>query len=114
MTGTGELDVFERGNHCQIDLFPGKRLENPYSGNVVDICPVGALTSKPYAFHARSWELRKTESVDAMDAVGAAIRVDTRGNEVMRIMPRLNEDVNEEWLSDRSRFACDGLRRQRR
>ena len=83
------------------------------SGNVVDLCPVGALTSKPYAFMARPWELRKTESIDVFDAVGSNIRVDTRGGEVMRILPRLNEDVNEEWLADKSRFACDGLKRQR-
>lgn len=83
------------------------------SGNVIDLCPVGALTSKPYAFVARSWELKKTETIDVMDAVGSNIRVDARGSEVMRVLPRLNEDVNEEWISDKTRFACDGLRRQR-
>jgi NADH-quinone oxidoreductase subunit G len=80
---------------------------------VIDLCPVGALTSKPYAFNARPWELTKTESVDVMDAVGSAIRVDSRGREVLRILPRLNEDVNEEWISDKTRFAVDGLKRQR-
>ncbi len=76
-------------------------------------CPVGALTSKPYAFQARPWELKKTETIDVMDAVGANIRIDARGNEVMRVLPRLNEDVNEEWIDDRTRFSYDGLKRQR-
>ena len=83
------------------------------SGNVVDLCPVGALTSKPYAFNARPWELTKTESIDVMDALGSNIRIDTRSGEVLRVLPRLNEDVNEEWLGDKSRYACDGLKRQR-
>ena len=83
------------------------------SGNVIDLCPVGALTSKPYAFVARPWELTKTESIDVMDAVGSNIRIDARGNEVLRILPRLHENVNEEWISDKTRFACDGLSRQR-
>ena len=82
-------------------------------GNVVDLCPVGALTSKPYAFAARPWELNKTESIDVMDAVGSAIRIDTRGREVMRILPRVNDDVNEEWISDKTRHVVDGLRTQR-
>ncbi len=82
-------------------------------GNVVDLCPVGALTSKPYAFAARPWELNKTESIDVMDAVGSAIRIDTRGREVMRILPRVNDDVNEEWISDKTRHVVDGLRSQR-
>ena len=82
-------------------------------GNVVDLCPVGALTSKPYAFAARPWELGKTESIDVMDALGSAIRVDTRGREVMRILPRVNEAVNEEWISDKTRHVVDGLRTQR-
>jgi NADH-quinone oxidoreductase subunit G len=83
------------------------------SGNLVDVCPVGALTSKPYAFNARPWELRKINSIDVMDAVGSNIRVDARGREVMRVLPRLHEDVNEEWIADKTRHACDGLRRQR-
>lgn len=82
-------------------------------GNVIDLCPVGALTSKPYAFKARPWELTKVDSVDVMDAVGSAIRVDVKGREVMRIMPRLNESINEEWISDKTRFIWDGLRSQR-
>src|SRR3978361_740548 len=82
-------------------------------GNVIDLCPVGALTSKPFAFQARPWELSKTESIDVMDAVGSAIRVDSRGREVMRILPRVNEAVNEEWISDKTRFVWDGLRTQR-
>ena len=80
---------------------------------MVDLCPVGALTSKPYAFAARPWELNKTESIDVMDALGSAIRVDTRGREVMRILPRINDDVNEEWISDKTRHVVDGLRTQR-
>ena len=90
-----------------------KALASELSGNLIDICPVGALTSKPYAFVARPWELTKTDSVDVLDAVGAAIRIDSRGAEVLRVLPRLNEDVNEEWLADKSRFAVDGLRRRR-
>ncbi len=83
------------------------------SGNVIDLCPVGALTSKPYAFTARPWETRKTESVDVMDAIGSNIIVTHRTNEVLRILPRMNEDINEEWISDKSRFAYDGLKNQR-
>ncbi|MEJ2122693.1 MAG: molybdopterin-dependent oxidoreductase, partial [Alphaproteobacteria bacterium] len=90
-----------------------RSLTSELSGNVIDLCPVGALTSKPYAFTARSWELKRTESVDVLDAVGSNIRVDTRGSEVMRVLPRLNEDINEEWISDKTRFAYDGLKRQR-
>ncbi len=88
-------------------------LTSELQGNVIDLCPVGALTSKPYAFTARPWELKKTESIDVMDALGSSIRVDVRGREVMRILPRNHDDVNEEWLADRSRFVWDGLRRQR-
>ena len=83
------------------------------SGNVIDLCPVGALTSKPYAFTARPWETRKTESIDVMDALGSNIVLSTRGGDVLRVLPRVNEEVNEEWLSDKSRFAYDGLKRQR-
>ena len=86
-------------------------LGSELSANIIDLCPVGALTSKPYAFVARPWELRKTESVDVLDAVGSNIRVDARGAQVLRVLPRLNEDVNEEWISDKTRFAVDGLRR---
>lgn len=83
------------------------------SGNLVDLCPVGALTSKPYAFTARPWELKSTESIDVLDGVGSNIRVDSRGLEVMRILPRVNEDINEEWINDKTRYAFDGLKRQR-
>ncbi len=88
-------------------------LSSELQGNLVDLCPVGALTSKPYAFAARPWELTKTQSIDVMDAVGSAIRVDTRGREVMRILPRVNEAINEEWISDKTRHVVDGLRMQR-
>src|SRR5262249_44177548 len=97
----------------EITTYLEKAFASELSGNVVDLCPVGALTSKPYAFVARPWELRKTESIDVMDAQGCNIRVDARGPEVLRVLPRLNEEVNEEWISDKARHACDGLRRQR-
>ncbi|MBL8707255.1 MAG: NADH-quinone oxidoreductase subunit G [Rhodospirillales bacterium] len=113
VAGVEELGALGRGEHMEITTYLEKALASEVSANVIDLCPVGALTSRPYAFNARPWELRKTESVDVMDAVGAAIRVDTRGREVMRVLPRLNEDVNEEWISDKSRYACDGLKRQR-
>jgi NADH-quinone oxidoreductase subunit G len=112
IAGVDEIGMLHRGEHAEITTLE-QAIHSELSGNVIDLCPVGALTSKPYAFAARSWELTKTESVDVMDAVGSNIRVDARGNEVMRVLPRLNEDVNEEWISDKSRFACDGLLRQR-
>ena len=84
-------------------------MESELSGNVIDLCPVGALTSKPYVFEARPWELKKTESIDVMDAVGSNIRIDTYGWEVKRILPKINESINEEWISDKTRYACDGL-----
>ena len=102
-----------RGEHAEITTYLEKSLDSELSANVIDLCPVGALTSKPYAFVSRPWELAKTESIDVLDAVGAAIRVDARQTEVLRVLPRLNEDVNEEWLADKSRYACDGLMRQR-
>jgi NADH-quinone oxidoreductase subunit G len=108
-----ELGLTGRGEDVEIGTYVGNALTSEMSGNMIDLCPVGALTSKPFAFNARSWELRKTESVDVMDAVGSSIRVDARGSEVMRILPRLNEEVNEEWISDKTRFAYDGLKRQR-
>ncbi|MEE8516357.1 MAG: molybdopterin-dependent oxidoreductase, partial [Alphaproteobacteria bacterium] len=111
--GVEEIGVFGRGEDMEIASYVGRAVTSELSGNIIDLCPVGALTSKPYAFTARSWELVKTESVDVLDAVGSAIRVDARGDEVMRILPRINEDVNEEWISDKTRFAYDGLRRQR-
>ncbi|MCP5367438.1 MAG: NADH-quinone oxidoreductase subunit G [Hyphomicrobiales bacterium] len=113
VAGVPELGATARGENTEVGTYVEKALTSELSGNIIDLCPVGALTNRPFAFSARSWELRKTESIDAMDAVGSNIRIDSRGTEVMRIMPRLNEDVNEEWLGDRSRFACDGLKRQR-
>ena len=113
VAGVEELGMISRGEDAEITTYLEKSLTSELSGNVIDLCPVGALTSKPYAYNARPWELRKTESIDVMDAMGAAIRVDAKGSGVMRIMPVLNEEVNEEWLSDKSRFIWDGLARQR-
>ena len=113
VAGVPELGMLGRGEHAEITTYLEKALDSELSANVIDLCPVGALTSKPYAFVSRPWELSKTESVDVLDAVGAAIRVDSRQTEVLRVLPRLNEDVNEEWLADKSRYACDGLMRQR-
>ncbi|MFL2770346.1 MAG: NADH-quinone oxidoreductase subunit NuoG [Rhodospirillaceae bacterium] len=111
--GVGEIGATGRGEETEITTYLEQSLTSELSGNVVDLCPVGALTNKPYAFTARSWELQKTESIDVMDAVGTNIRVDSRGREVMRVLPRLNEWVNEEWLADKSRNSCDGLKYQR-
>jgi NADH-quinone oxidoreductase subunit G len=113
VAGVPELGAIGRGEDMEITTFLESAMTSELQGNVVDLCPVGALTSKPYAFAARPWELNKTESVDVMDALGSAIRVDTRGREVMRILPRVNEDVNEEWISDKTRHIVDGLRTQR-
>jgi len=113
VAGVEELGATGRGEQMEITTYVQHALTTELSGNLVDICPVGALTSKPYAYEARSWELRKTESVDVFDALGANIRVDARGGQVMRVLPRLNDDVNEEWLGDKSRHAIDGLRYQR-
>lgn len=113
IAGVEDLGTTGRGNNLQIGTYVEKMFMSELSGNVIDVCPVGALTSKPYAFTARPWETRKTESIDVLDAVGSNILVSTRGGEVMRVMPRLNEDVNEEWISDKTRFAYDGLKRQR-
>jgi NADH-quinone oxidoreductase subunit G len=113
IAGVPEMGTTGRGEHMEVGTYIEKALTSELSGNMIDLCPVGALTSNPYAFNARPWELKKTESVDVMDAVGCAIRVDTKGGEVMRVLPRLNEDVNEEWISDKTRFACDGLKSQR-
>ncbi|MBO6520740.1 MAG: NADH-quinone oxidoreductase subunit G [Rhodospirillales bacterium] len=113
IAGITDMGMLFRGEHAEITSYLEKAVDSELSGNVIDLCPVGALTSKPYAFVARPWELKKTETVDVMDALGSNIRVDARGSEVMRVLPRLNEDVNEEWISDKTRFACDGLRRQR-
>ena len=109
VAGVPDLGAINRGENMEITTFLEKTLDSELSANVIDLCPVGALTSKPYAFEARPWELTKTETIDVMDAVGSNIRVDTKGWEVKRILPRVNEDINEEWISDKTRYACDGL-----
>ena len=111
--GVAELGLIGRGEDAEITTYLEQAMTSELQGNVVDLCPVGALTSKPFAFTARPWELNKTESIDVMDALGSAIRVDTRGREVMRILPRVNEAINEEWISDKTRFIWDGLKTQR-
>ena len=113
IAGVPELGATSRGENIEIGTYVEQALTSELSGNLIDICPVGALTSGPYAFHARPWELKKTDSVDVLDAVGAAISIGTRGAEVLRILPRENDDVNEEWLADKSRFSFDGLKRRR-
>ncbi len=113
VAGVPELGAIGRGEDMEITTYLEEAMHSELQGNVVDICPVGALTSKPYAFAARPWELNKTESIDVMDALGCAIRIDTRGSEVMRILPRANDDINEEWISDKTRHVVDGLRTQR-
>ena len=113
VAGIAELGLIGRGEDAEITTYLEQAMTSELQGNVVDLCPVGALTSKPFAFTARPWELNKTETIDVMDAVGSNIRVDTRGREVMRVMPRLNEEINEEWLADKSRFIWDGLKTQR-
>jgi len=113
VAGVEELGATGRGESMEVTTYVEHALTTELAGNVVDLCPVGALTAKPYAFEARSWEMRKTESVDVLDALGSNIRVDTRGGQVMRVLPRPNDDVNEEWISDKTRHAVDGLRYQR-
>ncbi len=113
VAGSPEIGLISRGEDVEITTYLGAAVTSELSANVIDLCPVGALTSKPYAFEARPWELKKTESVDVMDALGSAIRVDARGNAVLRVLPRTNDDVNEEWISDKTRYAVDGLGRQR-
>jgi NADH-quinone oxidoreductase subunit G len=113
VAGIPEIGAIGRGEDMEITTYLEKSMESELSANVIDLCPVGALTSKPYAFEARPWELKKTESIDVMDAVGSNIRVDTYGWEVKRILPRLNNEINEEWISDKTRFSCDGLLKQR-
>ena len=113
VAGVPEMGQTGRGEDSEITSYLGRMLTSELQGNVIDLCPVGALTSKPYAFTARPWELTKTESIDVMDALGSNVRVDAKGREVMRILPRNHDGVNEEWLADRSRFVWDGLRRQR-
>ena len=113
IAGVPELGAIGRGENMEITTYLEKSMESELSANVIDLCPVGALTSKPYVFEARPWELKKTETIDVMDAVGSSIRVDTYGWEVKRILPRINEDINEEWISDKTRYACDGIKNQR-
>jgi NADH-quinone oxidoreductase subunit G len=113
IAGVPEIGAIGRGEDMQITTYLEQSMQSELSANVVDLCPVGALTSKPYVFEARPWELKKTESIDVMDAIGSNIRIDTYGWEVKRILPRVNEDINEEWISDKTRYACDGLLNQR-
>jgi NADH-quinone oxidoreductase subunit G len=113
IAGVDDLGLVNRGEDAEITTYLEKTVESELTGNLIDVCPVGALTSKPYAFNARPWELRKTESIDVMDAVGSNIRVDARGREVLRILPVVHEDINEEWIADKTRFIWDGLKRQR-
>jgi NADH-quinone oxidoreductase subunit G len=113
VAGVAELGMVHRGEHEEISTWLERALHSELQGNIIDICPVGALNSRPYEYRARSWELRKTESIDVMDAVGCNIRIDARPPEVMRIVPRLHEDINEEWISDKTRFSYDGLKKRR-
>src|SRR5436305_6614271 len=113
VAGVPELGATGRGEAMEITTYIEQALSSELSANIVDLCPVGALTSKPYAFVARPWELHKTESVDVLDAVGSNIRIDSRGPQILRVLPRLNEAVNEEFVSDKTRFAIDGLIRRR-
>ncbi len=113
VAGVPEIGAIGRGENMEITTYLEKAMESELSANVIDLCPVGALTSKPYAFEARPWELKKTESIDVLDSVGSNIRVDTYNWEVKRILPRLNNDINEEWISDKTRYSCDGLLKQR-
>ena len=113
VAGVPEIGAIGRGENMEITTYLEKAMESELSANVIDLCPVGALTSQPYAFEARPWELKKTESIDVMDAVGSNIRIDTYNWEVKRILPRLNNEINEEWISDKTRYSCDGLLKQR-
>src|SRR5258708_1697158 len=113
IAGVEELGATGRGEEMEITTYVEKALGSELSANIIDLCPVGALTSKPYSYVARPWELHKTESVDVLDAVGSNIRVDARGSQILRVLPRLHEEINEEWISDKTRFAVDGLVRRR-
>ena len=113
VAGNYQLGAIGRGENTEITSFLEKNIDSELSGNVIDLCPVGALTSKPYAFVARPWELKKTDSIDVFDALGSNIRVDSKGDKVLRVLPRINEDINQEWISDKTRFAYDGLNHQR-
>ena len=109
VAGIAEIGAVNRGENMEITTFLEKTVESEMSGNVIDLCPVGALTSKPYSYEARPWELNKVETIDVMDAVGSNIRIDSKGWEVKRVLPRINDEINEEWISDKTRYACDGL-----
>ena len=113
VAGNNQLGTVGRGEDTEITSYLEKTIDSELSGNVIDLCPVGALTSKPYAFVARPWELKKTNSIDVFDAVGSNIRLDSKGDKILRVLPRINEDINEEWISDKTRFAYDGLNHQR-
>ena len=113
IAGVDDIGLLGRGENAEITTYLEKTIESELSGNVIDLCPVGALTNKPYAFQSRPWELKKTESVDVFDGMGASIRIDSKGKNVLRVLPRLNEEINEEWINDKTRFAIDGLSRQR-
>ncbi len=113
VAGVDDIGLLGRGENAEITTYLEKTIESELSGNVIDLCPVGALTSKPYAFKSRPWELNKTETFDVFDGIGSSIRIDTRGKKVLRALPRINEETNEEWISDKSRFAIDGLSSQR-
>jgi len=113
VAGVDDLGLLGRGENAEITTYLEKTIDSELSGNVIDLCPVGALTSKPYSFKSRPWELSKTETYDVLDGIGSSIRVDTRGKQVLRVLPRINEDINEEWINDKTRFAIDGLSRQR-
>ena len=113
VAGVDDLGLLGRGENAEITTYLEKTIDSELSGNVIDLCPVGALTSKPYSFKSRPWELSKTETHDVLDGIGSSIRVDTRGKQVLRVLPRINEDTNEEWINDKTRFAIDGLTRQR-
>jgi NADH-quinone oxidoreductase subunit G len=113
IAGSSDLGAVNRGEHTEITTYLQQNITSELSGNIIDLCPVGALTSKPYAFKARSWELKKTETIDVMDGYGSNIRIDSRGLEVMRVLPITNEEINQEWISDKTRFSYDGLKYQR-
>ena len=113
VAGVDDLGLLGRGENAEITTYLEKTIDSELSGNVIDLCPVGALTSKPYSFKSRPWELTKTETFDVFDGIGSSIRVDTRGKQVLRVLPRINEETNEEWISDKTRFAIDGLSKQR-
>lgn len=111
MAGINILSKTGRGKYSEIGTYVNKMIDSELSGNLVDVCPVGALTNGPYAFTSRPWELKSYDSIDVLDGIGSAVQLDTRGSEVMRVLPRIHEEINEEWLSDKSRHAFDGLKK---